>query len=149
MWFLALLSIPVVEIYLFIEVGGRIGAWPTLALVISAAVLGVTLLRALGGMTLRGVQMTLNRGELPAVPVLEGLVRAVAAILLIIPGFLTDALALLMLIGPLRRVLIRRYLVRHIGGHRAAPPPGPRPEVRPEPGKAGPRTIDGEYWRDQ
>lgn len=103
LWFLLLL--PVLEIAVFIEVGSRIGAGVTVGLVVLSAVLGVLLLRRQGLSVLRKAQMAADRGELPVGAVFEGFCVAVGGILLIIPGFLTDTVAVLLLIPPLRNAI--------------------------------------------
>lgn len=133
--------IPLVEIYLLIKIGGLIGAVPTVFLVVFTAVLGATLLRQQGFATLARVQATLARGEIPAVEVLEGAVLLIGGVLLLTPGFFTDAIGFLCLVPTLRRRLIlwaiRRGIVATagMGG-------GPAPREH------GPRTLDGEYWKD-
>lgn len=128
-WFLVFLLTPIVEMYLLIRVGGYLGAWPTVALVVLAAVAGVALVRTQGLATLTRGMRRLEGGQLPAQEMVEGLVLAVAGVLLLIPGLLTDVLALLLLVPPLRHRLARRMLARATaagpGGHR----PGPRSEI--------------------
>ncbi|HEY0835406.1 MAG TPA: FxsA family protein [Azospirillum sp.] len=151
LWFLLLL--PVLEIAIFIEVGSRIGAGATVALIVLAAVLGVLLLRRQGLSVVRKAQMAADRGELPVGAVFEGFCVAVGGILLIIPGFLTDAVAVLLLIPPLRNALglwlferMRRKGGLHVWMNgRAVDPrhPSPRPPPRP-PGAPG-EVIDVDY----
>ena len=97
MWLLIFFITPIVEMYLLIEVGGYIGALPTIGLVMITAVIGVTLLRIQGLATLtRGVNR-LQTGELPAREVVEGLLLAVAGALLLTPGFVTDGIGFILL----------------------------------------------------
>lgn len=133
-WFLVFLLTPIIEMYLLIRVGGYIGAWPTIALVVLAAVGGVALVRRQGLATLTRGMQRLEGGQLPALEVIEGLLLAVAGVLLLIPGLLTDVLALVLLVPVLRRLLARRMLARAV----VHPPPGARP---------GPPTqvIEGEF----
>ncbi len=100
--------LPLVEIALFIQVGGLIGTLPTVLLVVATAAAGIALLRHQGLATLRRAQDTLGRGEVPALSLLEGAALLVAGALLLTPGFLTDALGFLLLIPPLRRRLLAR-----------------------------------------
>jgi UPF0716 protein FxsA len=113
--FLLFLTIPLVEIYLLIKVGGVIGAPMTIFLVVFTAVLGAWLLRIQGFSTLRRIQQTVNQGGLPAVELLEGAVLLVAGALLLTPGFFTDAIGFACLMPPLRRAFIihtvRRFFV--------------------------------------
>ena len=133
------LIVPVIEIYLFIKVGGLIGVLPTLLLVLGSAVLGIALLRHQGFATLARVQTILARGEIPAIEVLEGITLFVGALLLLIPGLFTDLIGILCLIPPLRRQLIILALRRGIMTTRRM---GGRPRDQ------GERTLEGEYWRD-
>jgi UPF0716 protein FxsA len=113
-----LLLVPIAEIATFIWVGSRIGVGMTLLLVVASAVIGIALVRTQGFATAARVQAMIARGESPAVGMLEGLALLAAGILLIIPGFLTDIAAFVLLIPPLRRALIRYYLRRIPGqGH--------------------------------
>ena len=104
--FFLLLALPLIEIYLLILIGGIIGAGWTIFLCVFTAVLGGILVRRQGFSTLRNVQVTMARGEMPALEMLEGMVLLVCGILLVIPGFFTDALAFLALIPKFRRFLV-------------------------------------------
>nr|WP_284694990.1 FxsA family protein [Photobacterium galatheae] len=105
--------VPVIEIALFIQVGGVLGLWTTLFLVLLTAVVGASLVRSQGIATLLSVQDRLNQGELPAQQILEGVMLAVAGVLLLTPGFMTDAMGLVVLLpGP--RAAIARYLMRKV-----------------------------------
>jgi UPF0716 protein FxsA len=101
---------PILELWGLIRVGAVIGAWPTIGLVLLAAISGIAILRQQGFQTLLRVRARMARGEEPTTAVLEGMVLAVAGLLLLIPGFLTDVLALLALIPALRARLVRRLL---------------------------------------
>ena len=107
---LALLSLPVFEIYLLIKLIGTLGIFTTLLLFISAALLGTYLLRAQGWSTWMRVQQALAQGELPAREMIEGCLIAVGGLLLLIPGFISDILALLCLIPATRKTLTERLL---------------------------------------
>jgi UPF0716 protein FxsA len=108
--FLAFIIIPVLEMWVLIRVGSVIGAWPTIALVLLTAMIGVALLRREGLKTLTKGTAKLDRGEMPAQEVAEGLVLAVSGALLLTPGFFTDFVGLVGLIPWTRRWLIRRGL---------------------------------------
>lgn len=138
--FLLFLAVPLLEIYLLIEIGSVIGAIPTVFMVVFTAVLGVMLLQAQGISTLRRVQEATERGELPAVEMLEGFCLLIGGGLLLIPGFFTDIIGFLCLVPPLRRALIKAWL-----RSRMRPPPGPGPGSRSDDSS---RTIEGECWRD-
>lgn len=110
---LLLLVVPVAEIAVFVEVGSRIGVGMTLLLVVASAVVGIWLVRAQGFATATRVQAMIARGESPAMGMLEGLALLAAGVLLVLPGFLTDIAAFVLLIPPLRRGIIRLYM-RHL-----------------------------------
>lgn len=110
---LLFLIVPVLEMWLLIEVGGLIGALPTIGLVVLTAVIGVALLKRQGLETLWRGQQKLESGQLPAGEVAEGLILAVAGALLLTPGFCTDAFGFACLIPPLRRRFISS-VARHM-----------------------------------
>jgi UPF0716 protein FxsA len=163
MWLLIFFLTPIVEMYLLIEVGGYIGAWPTIALVMITAVIGVALLRIQGLSTLtRGVGR-LQGGEIPAREMVEGLLLAVAGALLLTPGFVTDGIGFVLLTPPLRAAIADRVLARvqvmeataglygdpglgNRGGF--GPPPGGAPG-HGRSGGAGPAgsALEGEFER--
>lgn len=159
MWLLIFFVTPIVEMYLLIEVGGYIGAWPTIALVMITAMIGITLLRIQGLSTLtRGVGR-LQGGELPAREMVEGLLLAVAGALLLTPGFVTDAFGFILLTPPLRAAIAERVLARvqvmdatagiygSPGGSRG---PGRGPGFGQSPGggpSGGGSALEGEYER--
>lgn len=138
--------IPLMEIYLLIEVGRGIGAWPTIFLVVFTAVLGAYLLRLQGLATLTRVQQAMAAGQLPAEPMLEGVLLLAGGLLLLTPGFVTDAIGFVFLIAPLRRGLIRgvlrHWISRHLGD---MPPSAGGPTVRRD--RRGGHTIEGDYER--
>lgn len=110
--FLLFLLIPILEIYILIQVGGLIGVIPTILAIIGTAVLGAFLLRQQGLSTLRRVQSALAQGEVPAIEMLEGVVLLITGALLLTPGFFTDALGFLGLVPQLRRAFIVSVLQR-------------------------------------
>nr|WP_216617405.1 FxsA family protein [Vibrio coralliilyticus] len=112
--------VPIIEIGLFISVGGYLGLWPTIALVLITAFVGASLVRSQGLQTLMSVQNRLQQGELPAQQILEGVMLAVSGVLLLTPGFMTDALGMLVLL-PAPRAAMAKYLmskmtVQSVGG---------------------------------
>ena len=111
---LFLLLVPAAEIAIFVQVGSRIGVGMTVLMVILSAVVGMWLVRRQGFATAARVQAMVARGESPALGMLEGMALLAAGVLLVLPGFLTDIAAFVLLIPPLRRVLLRLYL-RHMG----------------------------------
>ena len=104
------IGVPLLEIYLLIQIGGVIGAGYTIALVIGTAVLGVALLRAQSLNTLFSARAQLRRGQLPAMEMAEGLLLALSGVLLLTPGFFTDGVGFALLIPPLRRAWVRRVM---------------------------------------
>jgi len=138
--FLLFLLVPLLEIYLFIRVGSLIGVTPTILVVILTAVIGTLLLRHQGLSTWRRVNRALERGELPAFAMMEGVILLVGGALLLTPGFFTDVLGFLALIPPLRRALIHAFLRRQQAIFAHTRPPGAT--------RHDDRTIEGEYWRD-
>ena len=137
------IAVPLVEIYLFITVGGLIGAIPTIMLVVFTAVLGTLLLRAQGLATLARLQASLAAGQLPALELLEGVVLLVSGVLLLTPGFFTDAIGFAGLVTPLRRRLVAA-LIRHFS-EKLRPPPA---QPGRHPGESGPATLEGEFRRE-
>ena len=111
---ITLLVVPILEIAVFVKVGGEIGLGPTIAIVILTAIAGTTLLRHQGLATLRKVQESLEAGIFPMTEVFDGICLLVAGALLLTPGFVTDAVGLLLFIPSVRRhlrVLLGRRLV--------------------------------------
>lgn len=106
--------LPIVEIALFIQVGGLIGVWATLGLVVLAAVLGVAVIRSQGTQAWMQAQRSLAELRDPSRPLAHGMMQILAGALLIVPGFLTDIVALLLLIPPVRDLIMRRA-VRRMG----------------------------------
>lgn len=100
-----LIGIPLIEIGLFIKVGGIIGGWTTLGLVILTAVVGLNLVRAQGLGVINRLNRDMALGAFPVGAAFEGIALFVAGALLIVPGFMTDILGFLLLIPPLRRII--------------------------------------------
>ena len=103
---------PVLELFVFVKVSGAIGFFPALLLVILGSMLGVFVLRIAGLATALRARESLNRGELPAQTMLEGLMLALAGGLLILPGFVTDVLGLIMLLPLSRRLVANKMRER-------------------------------------
>ena len=100
-----IILIPIIEIYLFIKIGSQIGAFNTISLIFITAILGVWYARYEGFNTLKSGLSQLIKNELPLYEIISGAALAVAAILLIIPGFATDFLGLIMILPPTRKLL--------------------------------------------
>ena len=136
------LAIPLVEIYFLIKVGSVIGAFSTVVLVLVTAVLGASIARYQGVVTLQRVQATVARGEAPAIEMLEGVILFFGAVLLLIPGFVTDLAGFACLVPPLRRS-IALWALQHV----IVPPPPPGGPGSAS-GEQKPRTLEGEYRRE-
>ena len=106
---LIILFVPLIEIYLFIQIGGQIGAFNTILIILLTAVVGIYFVRLQGLNTLRSGVTQLYRNQIPIYEMMSGAALAVAALLLIIPGFATDILGFLLIL-PLTRNLIFKYL---------------------------------------
>lgn len=104
------IAVPIIEIALFIEIGGFLGLWPTLLIVIATALLGTVLLRAQGLATLRRAEQHMAAGELPVNEVVSGLFLLVAGTLLLTPGFLTDAVGFSLFVPSVRLWLGQQVL---------------------------------------
>jgi UPF0716 protein FxsA len=104
--FLLLLGIPLIELYFLIQVGTQIGAFPTIFLTVFTALLGGWMVRKQGFSTLLRVQQSMHQGEIPAFEMMEGAVLLICGFLLLLPGFVTDAVGFLLLIPVLRRWLL-------------------------------------------
>jgi UPF0716 protein FxsA len=102
---LLILLLPVIEIALFITVGGAIGLLPTLAIVVGAGIVGMLALRWQGFSTLSRLRAGIDGGQLPARSVADAMMIAVAGVLLVIPGFFSDVLGLLLLLPPVRSAI--------------------------------------------
>jgi UPF0716 protein FxsA len=138
----ALIGVPLVEIALFIKIGGWIGLGPTLALIVLSAVLGAWIIRLQGISVMVRAQRELAEGSLPVLRAFEGLCLAIAGVLLITPGFFTDAIGALLLVHAVRRMLYRR-LRQHIEAHVIDASSRRREHARGAPGP----IIDAEYER--
>ena len=103
---LAVILIPVVEIYLFIKIGSQIGAFSTIFLVFFTAVIGVYYARYEGINTLRSGMMQIIKNQIPARELISGAAIAFAAFLLIIPGFATDLIGFLLIIPVTRKLIL-------------------------------------------
>ena len=134
--FLIFLLVPVLEIYLLIEIGSLIGAVWTVTAVVGTAALGAVLVRRQGLAALARFRSATQVGELPAVTIIEGLALLVAGALLLTPGFFTDLVGFLLLTPPLRQFLVRRWLAG-----RVVTPVGGTPSGR------APGVLDGESRR--
>ncbi|KFZ38969.1 hypothetical protein HR45_00775 [Shewanella mangrovi] len=113
LFLLLLFLVPAMEVSLMMRVSEVIGGWNTLALVILTAVVGVSLVRSQGIVTLMSVQRKLAYGEVPGQEIVEGMMLALAGVLLLIPGFMTDLIGLLML-TPFTRAPIAKLVLKRL-----------------------------------
>ncbi len=136
----AFIGVPLLEIALFIKIGGWVGLGPTLTLIVLTAVVGAWMIRQQGIGVLMRAQSQLAEGGLPVMEVFEGLCLVIAGALLLTPGFFTDALGALLLVPAVRRGLYRG-LRHHIEAH-VVDVSSPRHDRAP--GAPGP-IIEAEY----
>jgi len=100
-----MIGVPIAEIVVFIEAGNTIGLWPTIGVIILTAMIGTFFLRYQGLGVLSRVMVALNKNEMPLKEMFEGLCLLIAAVLLLTPGFITDAVGFSLLIPPFRQGL--------------------------------------------
>ena len=105
---LALIGIPIIEIYLFIKVGSEIGAFNTILLIFLTAFFGVLYARYEGFNTLRSGMSQIFKNEMPIYEIITGAGLAFAALLLILPGFATDLVGLLIIFPPTRKLIFKK-----------------------------------------
>ena len=104
-----ILGIPLIEIYLFIKVGSEIGALNTILLILMTAVVGIWYARYEGFNTLRSGMSQLVKNELPLYEIVSGAAIAFAALLLILPGFATDIIGILLVFPVTRKIILSKY----------------------------------------
>jgi UPF0716 protein FxsA len=154
-FFVIFVATPILEIVLFIQIGGLIGIFPTILIVIVTAIVGSILLRVQGMAVMQRTSLALRAGELPVDPVIDGMSLLVAGALLLTPGFFTDAVGFLLFVPPFRRALARRIFTHMIRSGHVFVMDGSAPDERGEPprGHRDPRrerprddtVIDVEY----
>ena len=107
-----LFAIPVIEIYLFIKIGSQIGAFSTIFLVFLTAFFGIIYARYEGFNTLKSGMSQMVKNELPVYEIISGAALAFAALLLILPGFATDFLGLLIIFPPTRKLIFKKVSIK-------------------------------------
>lgn len=112
--FFIFIVVPVIEITVLIEVGEQLGAFTTVALVILTAAIGASLVRSQGLQTLMNAQKKMQQGEQPGQEVIEGVMLAIAGVMLVTPGFVTDFLGLILLLPFSRQFFANKLLARII-----------------------------------
>lgn len=145
---LLFITIPIIEIYLLLVVGKQIGALSTITLVILTAIIGTAMLRSQNMATLQRFQNELQQGEMPAQALLEGLMLLIGGVLLLTPGFFTDAVGFVCLM-PWTRQWLALYLSRRVqmAVMHAHSQPSPQPD-NPRSNPHSPSTLEGEYKRE-
>ena len=137
--FLVFLIVPFIEIYLLLQIGGIVGVFPTIALVVLTAIIGANLLRHQGMATWQRFQDNLQKGEIPAYEMVEGPILLVGGALLLTPGFFTDVIGFACLIPPARKK-IAQYIIE-----KRLVQAGVSPQQQT---KAQPGVIEGEFKRE-
>jgi len=107
---LVFIGFPLLELYILIEVGAAIGGFSTIFIIVFTGVFGALLLRHQGTINISRIRKSMDTGEVPALAMFESVFIFAAAIMLLIPGFITDVLGLFFLITPVRRTLIRKVM---------------------------------------
>jgi UPF0716 protein FxsA len=114
--FLFFLIIPFIEIYWLLQIGGMVGVFPTILLVIFTALLGAWLLKKQGLSTWKRFQKNVEKKELPAYEIIEGVLLLISGALLLTPGFFTDLIGFAFLVPNIRqkiaKIIIEKYLVQ-------------------------------------
>ena len=151
--FLLFLTVPIIEVAILVQVGGVIGFWATLGLVVLTAVIGAQLLKSQGRALLMAAQGRLEQGQLPLSELAQGLLVAIGGALLLTPGFATDAFGFACLLPGTRLAMgraVQRWLEPRLvrvnpgPGFGSGPGPGPGSESNSQTGD----VIDGEFRRD-
>jgi len=137
--FLVFLVIPFVEIYLLLQIGGIVGVFPTIALVVLTAIIGAGLLRQQGLATWQRFQDNLAKGTLPAYEMVEGPILLVGGALLLTPGFFTDIIGFACLIPPMRKKIAQYIIEKRLV--QAGMPPHQQPKAQPD-------VIEGEFRKE-
>jgi len=107
---LLIIGIPLIEIYLFIKIGSQIGAFNTVLLILTTAVVGVAYARYEGFNTLKSGIGQLVKNEMPIYELMSGATLAIAAFLLILPGFATDMIGILLIIPFTRKIILKKFV---------------------------------------
>ena len=107
---LLIIGIPLIEIYLFIKIGSQIGAFNTVLLILTTAVVGVAYARYEGFNTLKSGIRQLVKNEMPVYELVSGATLAFAAFLLILPGFATDMIGILLIIPLTRKIILKKFV---------------------------------------
>ena len=108
-----IIGVPIIEIYLFIKIGAKIGAVSTILLIISTALIGVVYVRYEGFNTLRSAMSQLIKNEIPLFEIISGAALVIGAFLLLLPGFLTDTLGFLLIFPLTRKIIFKKVTTKY------------------------------------
>jgi len=108
-----IIGIPIIEIYLFIKIGAKIGAVTTILLIISTAFIGLIYVKYEGFNTLRSAMSQFVKNELPLFEIVSGAALVIGAFLLLLPGFLTDALGFLLVFPLTRKIIFKKVSTKY------------------------------------
>ena len=131
--FLLFIGIPAIEVFFMIKIGGKIGALNTVSLIFLTAIIGIYFAKLEGIKTIKSGAVNLYQNKIPIYEIISGASIAVAALLLIIPGFLTDAVGFLLLIPFSRKIIIRSFVKKR----------------NPRTNKENTNVLDGEIIEDK
>ena len=138
-FFLLFIALPALEVILLIKIGGQLGALNTVALIILTAIVGIYFAKIQGIQTLKSGMVNLYQNKVPIYEIISGASIALAALLLIIPGFLTDFIGFILLIPFTRRILLKLFLNNL----------SPFEVVNERKGEAKKDWIEGEFDKDK
>ncbi|WP_141013310.1 FxsA family protein [Nocardioides sambongensis] len=151
--FVVFIVVPLTELYVLIQVGGLIGIWPTIALLVLDSVIGAWLMRREGARAWRAMRERLDTGRMPGRELAGGVLVVMGGALMLSPGFVTDAFGILLVL-PVTRPIFRRLLMAYAAGRVMVTvngtPSGPRgrgPDGT-HPGAAGDAVVRGEVIDD-
>jgi len=108
-----IIGVPIIEIYLFIKIGAKIGAVSTILLIISTALIGLVYVRYEGFNTLRSAMSQLIKNEIPLFEIISGAALVIGAFLLLLPGFLTDILGFLLIFPLTRKIIFKKVSTKY------------------------------------
>ncbi|MCI2394662.1 FxsA family protein [Aliiroseovarius sediminis] len=146
MWLFALfIAVPLIEIALFIQVGGAIGLWPTLAIVVLTAIVGTQLMRAQGALAMSQLRESFGQLNDPTEPLAHGAMILFSGALLLTPGFFTDFVGFALLIPAVRRAVYHWVRARVQVQTFTMGPQDPNDPRRPHPHNPKDDVIDGDF----
>jgi UPF0716 protein FxsA len=132
-FFLIFLGLPIIEVFLMIKIGGKIGALNTVSLIFLTAFVGIYFAKIEGVKTMKSGLVNFYKNKAPIYEIISGASIAIAALLLIVPGFISDTIGLLLLIPYTRKILIYLFVKKN--------------KINPK--QSEPNTVDGEIIEDK